>query len=203
MNMRGPIVIACGTILMLSGGLLQAQEAASKPEARWAEVAVSDDTLEGRYRVPTSFGGQPHSEFSYAVFLSENRDFVGSAGLLMGTELNFGWEPLQIKFGPQAYAAMLNEENNDVFLLAVGVEARYELVPSRAIAIRAHGYYAPDILTFGAADEMTDVMVRGEMELTDRLIIFAGYRWFRLELNNTEQRDLQNQLFGGVRWQVR
>ena len=159
--------------------------------------------MEGRYRVPTSFGGQPHSEFSYAVFLSENRDFVGSAGLLMGTELNFGWEPLQIKFGPQAYAAMLNEENNDVFLLAVGVEARYELVPSRAIAIRAHGYYAPDILTFGAADEMTDVMVRGEMELTDRLIIFAGYRWFRLELNNTEQRDLQNQLFGGVRWQVR
>ena len=201
--MRGPRVIACGTILMLSGGLLLAQEPASKADARWAEIAVSDDTLEARYQVPTSFGGQPHSEFSYAVFLSENRDFVGSAGLLMGTELNFGWEPLQIEFGPQAYAALLKEENNDVFAISVGVEARYELVPSRSIAIRAHGYYAPDILTFGSADKMTDVMVRGEMELTDRVIIFGGYRWFRLDLNNAEQRNLQNQLFGGVRWQVR
>jgi YfaZ precursor len=199
--MRGPIRWLFGALFAISGAFIHAQESPS-PAKRWADLAISDKTLDLRYTVPTKLGGQPESAVSYAVFLSEERDFVASAKLLIGTELNFGWEPLHIQFGPQAYAVLLNEENNDVFSLAVGLDVRYDLMPSRGIALRGYAYFAPDILTFGAANQASDFMVRAEIGATERLIVFGGYRWFRLDMLQAEQRNLQNELFAGVRWQV-
>jgi hypothetical protein len=199
--MRTPILWFFGALLAFPGALIHAQESPETAQ-RWADLSISDQTLDIRYTVPTKLGGQPESAVSYAIFLSEDRDIVASSKLLMGTELNFGWEPLHIQFGPQAYAALLNEENNDIFSLAVGLDVRYDLVPSRGIALRGFAYYAPDILTFGAANQATDFMVRAEIGATKRLIVFGGYRWFRLDMILAEQRNLQNELFAGVRWQV-
>jgi hypothetical protein len=178
-----------------------AQQASDRAVERSVELALSDQTAQLRYRAPTDIGGQPRSETSYAVFLSEDRDIVASAALLFGTELNLG--PLQIQLGPQAYAALLDEENNDVFALAIGAQVRYDLVRSRGIAIVGGAYWSPDVLTFGQADNITDFMARAEMRFADRVIGFAGYRWFRLDLLDRVDRDLQNEVFAGINWQLR
>src|SRR5690606_8286401 len=101
------------------------------------------------------------------------------------------------------YAALLSDENNDVFALALGVTARLDLVRSRGLAIVGSAFVSPDVLTFGSADNLTDFMARAEIELTDRLIGFAGYRWFELDLLMRQELRLQNELFAGVRWELR
>jgi hypothetical protein len=45
-------------------------------------------------------------------------------------------------------------------------------------------------------------MARGEIDINDRLIVFAGYRWFRLDLVGAETRNLQNEFLAGVRWRL-
>jgi hypothetical protein len=178
-----------------------AQERRRGPIERSVEVALSDESGEIRYRAPTNVGGQDNSEVSYAVFLSEDRDLVASAALLFGTTLDLG--PLTVQLGPQAYAGLLEEENEDVFALSVGGQLRYDLVRSQGIAIVGSAFWSPDILTFGQADNLTDFMARAEMRVAERVIAFAGYRWFELDLLEREERRLQNELFAGINWQLR
>jgi hypothetical protein len=186
-----------GLLTMLCvAGTLHAQQRDSADE-KSVELSLSDEALQARYDTPADTGGEGSRMF-YALFLSEDRDVVGSAGLLLGSKFSF--KGLDIKFGPQAYAALLDEENEDVFALAIGLEARLDLERKSGLAIVGSAYYSPDILTFGSADNLRDFMARAEIGLSDRLIGFAGYRWFELDLLMGEKTDLQNEIFAGVRW---
>ena len=165
------------------------------------EVSLSDETAQVRYIDPKRIGGSDDGELAYSIFLSEGRDVIGSASALVGTRLRAG--AFEIRIGPQAHAALLSEENQDAFALAIGLDARLNLSSNRALAIVGSAFWSPDVLTFGSADNLTDFMARAELQLTDRLLGFAGYRWFELDLLDREDRKLQNEIFAGVRWQLR
>jgi hypothetical protein len=164
------------------------------------ELALSDETLQIKYDGPANLGGTD-SRAVYALFLSESRDLVASGGVMVDSDLDLG--AFDVRFGPQAYAALLDEENEDVFAISIGVEVRLNLIPSRGIAIAGNAFYSPDVVTFGSADNLRDFMVRAEIALNDRLMGFAGYRWFELDLLEREEQTLQNEVFAGVRWRLR
>jgi hypothetical protein len=186
------------TVLLLLSAAAHAQ--GDRADRRYLELALSDEAAQLRYDGPTSVGGKD-SRVLYSAFLSEDRDVVGSAALLVDSDLQLG--ALELRFGPQAYAALLDEENEDVLALAVGLEARLNLAQGRALAVVGSAFYSPDILTFGSADNLRDFMARAEMRLSDQLVGFAGYRWFELDVLNREERKLQNEIFAGVRWRLR
>ena len=187
-------VLASGLVASLAG-------AQNAPEGRALELAMSDETAQLRYIDPEEILGRDNSEISYTLFLSEDRDVVGSAAAMMDTNLSVG--SFNIRVGPQGYIGLLSEENNDVFALAFGVDARLNLTRNRGLAIYGSAHWSPDVLTFGSADNLTDFMARAEAQLTDRLLGFAGYRWFELDQLDRQDRKLQNEIFAGVRWQLR
>jgi hypothetical protein len=187
--------------VLVSGFIAGLASAQNAPVSRSLELALSDETAQLRYIDPEEILGRDNSEISYTIFLSEGRDVVGSAAAMMDTNLSVG--SFNIRVGPQAFVGLLSEENNDVFALAFGVDARLNLARNRGIAIVGSAYWSPDVLTFGSADNLTDFMARAEAQLTDRLLGFAGYRWFELDQLQTEDRELQNEIFAGVRWQLR
>ena len=120
-----------------------------------AEIQLSNDTLQMRYmadgeRVRVGSNSQASATF----FLSEERDIVLSGDLLFPADI--GFTPLDITFGPRAYAALLEDENNDVMALSLGAEVRFTLDRNSGLAIAGHAFYAPDIVTFGSADSLTD-----------------------------------------------
>lgn len=165
------------------------------------EVSFSDESMQLRYRdagrnVDVGTGGRA----SAAMFLSEDRDIVFFGDLLFPADI--GAEQLQLIFGPRMYAALLEDENNDVLSLSLGGEARFELTSKLAVAAQA--FYAPDILTFGTADSLTDLSARLEYELQPRLNVFGGMRWFEFELieeiDGSDERTLQEEIFAGMSW---
>ena len=108
---------------------------------------------------------------------------------------------LQINFGPRAYAALLEEENEDVMAVSLGAEVRFEMDRDSGFAVVGEAYYAPDILTFGAANNLMDLSARLEIRLQQRLTVFGGMRWFEFDLAEGEDtRTLQEELFVGVGW---
>lgn len=192
--------VAFMAVTMIAAAASHAQQRTSPDSARAVELSLSDEAGEVRYIGPTSVGGQADTLSTYGLFLSEDRDIVGSAALLFDTDLNIG--PFQLRLGPQAYAALLDEENEDVFALAISGSVRLNIVPSRGIAVVGSANWSPDIVTFGSADNLTDLMARAEIRLSDRVTGFAGYRWFRLDLTERERKTLQNELFAGIHWQL-
>ena len=169
-------------------------------ERAQGEVALSDDTLQLRYiDSGTQLTSGRASQISAGFFLSEERDIVLMADVLFPAQL--GYSQLQILFGPRIYAALLEEENSDVMAASLGVEARWEIDSSSGLAIAGQAYYAPDILTFGSADNLTDLSARAEIRLQPRLTIFGGMRWFEFESIDTgADQTLQEELFAGVGW---
>lgn len=187
-------------MVALAAATSHAQTPAAR-EVRHAELSLSDETLLLRYITPNTLIRGQSGQQSYAVFLSEDRDVVGTAGLMIDTELRLA-PRLAIQVGPQAYAALLGERGNDALALAFGVQARLELDRRSGLAIAGNAFYAPNVLTFGFADNLIDLMARAELRLADRIIGFAGWRWFELDLPVRQTRTLQDEIFVGIRYRL-
>lgn len=183
------------TGLALVAATAQAQDA--QDERPRGEIALSDDTLQLRY-IDDGDDIARGSRASASLFMSEARDIVLSGDLLFPAQLDF--DRLQVHFGPRAYAALLEDENNDVLALSLGAEIRFELDRSSGLAVAGQAFYAPDILTFGSANNLTDLSARLEIRLQPRLTVFGGMRWFEFDLTEGGERTLQEELFAGVGW---
>ena len=182
--------------LALVAPVIHAQEGREEALPR-AELALSNDTLQAEYIGDGGRVGGGDSRMTAAFFLSEERDIVLSGGLLFPADVDLG--RISASFGPRAYAALLDEENNDVLSLSVGAQLRFELNRRNGLAIVGHAFYAPDILTFGSADNLTDLSARAEMRLAERLIGFAGMRWFEFDLTEGGgEQTLQEEIFVGA-----
>jgi hypothetical protein len=163
-----------------------------------AELALSNDTLQLRY-----YDRQDRvadSRFVGGAFLGEERDVVLSAAMMFPVDLA---DYFDITFGPQLYAALLNEENEDVMAVSLGTEIRWFLDSSHRFAVSGQAFYSPDILTFGSADNVIDLSARAEFRIADRVIVFAGMRWFEFDLTEGGgERTLQEEVFFGVRYRM-
>lgn len=171
-----------------------------KAQSTYGEIALSDDSIQLRYVLPSSasvVGGEP-SELGFGLFLNENRDIIATADYYVEAR-RLRFNRLTFKAGPVAYAAMLNTENTDIFGVALGAEVRFEFLRRQGLDLVGKVAYAPDILTFGAADNLWDVIGRVELPLTDSMIGFAGYRLFEIELLEGT-REVEESLHVGVRY---
>lgn len=186
-------------LFLLVASFVQGAFAAEPPLRPVGEVALSNDTLQLRYIDDGGTVEVPGSRLAGAFFLSEERDIVLSAAMLFPADI--GGDRFSIVFGPQAYAALLEDENNDVLALSVGAEARLLLNSTTGLAIVGHAYYAPDVLTFGSADSLTDLSARAEIRVAPRLTVFGGMRWFEFDLTDGQgERTLQEEIFVGAGW---
>src|SRR5687767_7187603 len=99
--------------LCLFAQAAQSQEMTGSPRA---EVSLSNDTLEARYiDSGRRVGVEERSRVAAAFFLSEERDIVLYGDLMF--PITFGWDRLGMSIGPRAYAALLDDENDDVLAL--------------------------------------------------------------------------------------
>jgi hypothetical protein len=163
-----------------------------------AELALSNDTLEVRYL--SKIDDADDGRLVGGVFLGEERDVVLNAALMFGVDLDRRFD---LAFGPQLYAALLRDENEDVMALSLGGEMRFYFDPQRRFAVSGRAFYAPDILSFGSADNLTDLSARAEMQVSERVMGFAGMRWFEFDLTDgSGERTLQEEVFVGLRYQL-
>ena len=179
----------------------QAQAQAQEEARPTGEIAISEDSLQLRYIDPRSGEDAPGGaagELGLGLFFSENRDFVASAHYYAHAD-RLGFRGLTILVGPVAYGAMLSRDNSDVFAVALGAEARYELLRRPELTIVGRAAYAPDILTFGSGDNLWDIVVRAEMPITDRIVGFGGYRLFEVDLLVGNE-ELEESIHLGLRY---
>lgn len=187
--------IAVAAMMLGVNGAL-AQQSNEMLDRPVAEIALSDDTLQLRYLSRGEQIGVERSRIGGTFFLSEDRDIVLSGDLMFPADLNI--DRFSVLFGPRVYAALLEDENNDVMAVSVGAELRFLLHREMGLALSGQAFYAPDILTFGSADKLTDLSARLELAIAPRVMVFGGMRWFEFDLVDDQgERTLQEELFVG------
>lgn len=173
---------------------------AKAQRSQFGEISVSEESVQLRYVRPMS---QPNDnieegQLGFGLFFNEERDIVASANYYVDASA-LRINRLSVLIGPVAYAALLSEENTDVFALALGAEARYRLLRDPQVTIVGQAVYAPDILTFGSADNVWDVIGRAEVPITDRVTGFAGFRLFEIDLVQGKT-ELEESVHIGLRY---
>src|ERR1700749_1900686 len=125
-------LLLASTVLSTRLGLAQTPLAESTVRA--IDATVGNQVLQLRYldRSPLS---QAAGNLDYGVLLTENREFVASAALMFDT--NFvPVSRLHLQLGPQANLAWLaTGSKTDVFALALGAGARYDLIRRLGISV--------------------------------------------------------------------
>lgn len=195
---RYPLIAA---ILSLIGTSAFAQQAEIDPEIgedHEVEVYVSEEALQVLYQRDASLLEGRNATLEGGVFLTENRDIVGIASAISQVGNQTRYPRWTFEVGARGYGALLEGEDEDVFGLALGGQARYAFGNSQQMAAAIGAYYAPDILTFGDADGVYDAFLRLEFRLRPGLTAFVGYRL--LEIDQAQNRELDDHGHVGVRW---
>ncbi len=187
-------------IMMLGLPMARSQEPRNTDPSE-LEVSAAQDAVQVDYLTTAPFQ-QVRSDFDYGVVISQNRDLVGSLAWLLDTDLRLV-PRLRFNIGPKAYLAKLQTDNSGAFAVALSGTVRYELIRRLGISVFGSAAYAPHVLMFGSANNVTDFSAGAEIRFAPRLYALAGYRWFNYKFPGGVPDDrIENSLFAGLRWDI-
>jgi hypothetical protein len=171
--------------------------AATGPRTNAVELALTEEALQATYFTDAGLVGLRGSGLALGLLLSDDRDIVASGTVLAPDVLaNLVPGPLALAIGGRAYAALLDDPDDDVFGLAPGLEARYALPFGTPMAVVANVFYAPEILTFGESDNVFDFNARFEVQFTSAVVGFVGYRLLEFDRDNGDDQITDDLQFG-------
>jgi hypothetical protein len=187
---------------VLSALPVQAQQPDQAPRLtseQGIDIYLSENAFQAMYARQLRMEEFAPIEIRGGVFYNEARDLIAIAdGLFRIGEVE-PRERLVFKAGPRMYGAFLSTENEDVFAIGVGGEAEYFLGRLQSTSIMLAAYYSPDILTFGSADNMSDVSLQIKFGLNSSVNVYAGYRLFEIE-TLAGDREVDDHLHLGFRY---
>lgn len=202
-RLRWQAVVVSG-VLLAATGPLAAQQPARQGDGRVrttdhaVELYISDDALQAQYIRTLDLGDVGPTEVRGGFFYNEDRDLIGVGELLAFVGDEVGVRSFEIKVGTRVYGAFLAPEDQDIFAIGLGGEAQYFLNRSRTTSVTLALFYSPDIVTFGAADNVKDVSLRLTTQLRSGMEVFVGFRAFEFDLN-IEDREVDDNLHVGFR----
>lgn len=197
---NGLRLLALTAAFLLSSGAALGQpqdEQSESSRLQVVEAYLSEDAMQVLYGRRMDIGELGRNDARVGVFINEERDLIGIADMLfrVGEQRRRPYWSLEV--GPRAYGALLAVENQDIFSIGLGGRLSYRLGRTRGSAVSLIAFYAPDIVTFGNADNIKDVSVRLETRLSDTTDLFIGYRMFELDLE--VDREVDDNMHLGVR----
>jgi len=170
-------IAVCGPAFAQPGD----QEATPEP-TQGIEAYIAKDAMQVLYARNMDVGELGMNDLRAGFLFNEERDLVLIGDMLVDVGRPERRPKWALDVGPRVYGAQLNIENQDVFAIALGGELSYFLGRNRVTAVSVSAFYAPDIITFGNADSVTDIGIRFETNLTESTRIFVGYRSLEFSL---------------------
>ncbi|MGH8227651.1 MAG: YfaZ family outer membrane protein [Steroidobacteraceae bacterium] len=199
--MRIATLTLAGLGLIAAAGPLYAQEPRPPGVTHAVDAVIGNSVLQLRYLTPAPIA-RVAGDLDYGLLLSENRDIVASAALMFHTDLDI-LPRLSLEIGPQGYVGLLAaQQKTDIFAIAGGANARYELIERIGLTVFGSAFYSPGVLTFGNAHNLYDFTAGAELKFTSRITGLAGYRWFKLTLVGEPDERVANEVFAGLRWRL-
>ena len=193
---------ACAAIALAAAGSALAQQDDGRRRVTTIDHAVefyiSDDAMQAEYVRMLDLGELGPTEVRGGFFYNEDRDLIATGDLLTYIGDDVGVRDLEVRVGTRIYGAFLAPEDQDVFGVGLGGEAQYFLTSNRSTSVTLGLFYAPDIATFGLADNVKDVSLRLMTRLRNGTDIFVGFRSFEIDIEPVD-REVDDNLHVGFR----
>jgi hypothetical protein len=179
----------------------QTDEPGAAQRSEGIEAYISNKALQGMYTRRVDMGEFGHNEARVGFFINEERDLILIGDLLVDVGRAQQRPQWGLQVGPRVYGALLsNLDNDDVFAVSLGGRLSYFLGRNRTTSLSIAAFYAPEIITFGNADNVSDVAVQFSTRLTATTRVFVGYRTFQFALPGDNDRKVDRGGHVGIAW---
>jgi hypothetical protein len=200
-----PAVLALAALLPAAAAFAQQQGAVVTGDHQSTDQAInayiSERAIQAQYARDLDIRHVGSTTVRAGFFFNEDRDliFVGDLLAYTGRVQDPRDRRLEFRVGTRLYGAFLNVEDQDVFSIAIGGEAEWFFSKNRGASVLLNFYYAPDITTFGEANDISDTSLRLLLRLNDQADVFVGYRLFTFD-QNTGDRDVDDNVHIGLQF---
>ena len=157
--------------------------------AQGIEAYIGQNALQALYTRNMDVGEFGMNDVRAGFFFNEDRDLILIGDMMVDVGRSERRPNWALDVGPRVYGALLSTENQDIFAIAFGGELSYFFGTARTTSVSISAFYAPDIITFGNADNVRDASIRFETRLTEATRIFVGYRSFEFDLPDVRKVD--------------
>lgn len=175
--------------------------------ARAIDINLNDDAAQFRYiAYDGRAGGFGKREMDIGLLFTNDDDLIGMFGAQVIAEAGSASPGLEAGIGFKLFAARSEQDNvdADLFSVSIGGQLRFSLPPHRRILLGVEGYYSPQVVTFGDADNFSYVSASIGYEILPRASVYLGYRDIRakLDINGEEgTRKIENGGHIGVKFE--
>jgi hypothetical protein len=160
------------------------------------EFYVSNDALEAQYVRTLDLGELGPTEVRGGFYYNEDRDLIAIGDVLATVGDDVGARLTCAS----ARASTQHSSRPRIRTSSASVSAarRNFLDSGRTTSVSLALFYAPDIVTFGLADNVTDVSLRLLTRLRNGTDVFVGYRTFEIDMEPAN-REVDDHLHVGFR----
>ena len=166
------------------------------------EAYVSGKTIDVQYYRELRIQDAGVVEASAGILYNEQRDLVAIFDALSYIGDQARQREIEVSVGARVFAAFLNQENEDTLGVGLGGQAEWFFNQKRRSSLRLSLFYAPDILTFGIANNIRDYAIDLQSRVGDSSFAFVGFR--HLEVDTVSEavsgnRNLDDEVHIGFR----
>jgi len=145
------------------------------------EAYVSGKTIDAHYYRELRIEDFGIVQAGAGVLYNEQRDLVGMFDALWYIGDEARQREIEVSVGTRVFAAFLNQENEDTLGVGFGGEAEWFFNQKRRSSLKLSAFYAPDILTFGVANNIRDYAIDLRTRVGDRTFAFVGFRHLEVD----------------------
>ena len=163
------------------------------------DVNLSNDTAFMQYASTLNYNGYGRTDMEIGALYTEADDVMGTFGVSMTGEAGSDVPGLNFGLTVRLYAVNLDAPDASLAAVALGGGATYKPAPESRFGVIAYLNYAPDITTFGDAENLMETGLRAEYEVLPGAAAYVGYRLIRTELVGLGDIDLDDGGHVGLR----
>ncbi len=135
-----------------------------------------------------------------AIYYNTDSIYVGTIGVRVVGETGRQGNPLEAGVGGKLIGITSSEENIDAVALGLGFGLRYYPATINRLAFGAQLHYAPQIVSFGDANNVFEGMLNIEYQVLPQAFAYLGYRLLKVELDKSGKiEDLDEGAHVGMR----
>lgn len=168
-------------------------------QASQLDFALSEETASLEAHVDTNAFMAGGAQASIGGLYNQDDDIAGFIGFSSRGASNYNTNnAYTFGVGVRGYYASLEDLNQNVGAVALGVNGRMRFNPGFPLAVSGELYYAPKITTFDDGDDLLDTRIRLETDVSPNARAFVGYRILQTELKSGRDYDLDDHVQLGV-----
>ena len=162
------------------------------------DINLSDESAQFKYIIPVESDNDGRTEATVGFLYNDVNNYMAEASFIITDVPGTKAPGLEVGVGPKAYIAKHNETDLDAVSIGLGAQFRYKIPSIERFNLIGAIFYAPGIVSFADAEDLTEVFIAGSYEILPTANAYLGYRNITVDFDPARERKIDETFVIGL-----